>query len=186
MMVSWAVAPRASRGGMKAAAARPKVTVRRRSSIIGTFQAGRCSSTHRRRPAMLALMNRLEPMALGSDVQSRTSSLRDGRIGVLIANLGTPDATDPASVRRYLREFLSDARVIENQGLIWKFVLNAAILPRRPRAKGRDYEKIWNRERNESPLKTITRSQAEKLRATLDAIDPAIMVDWGMRYGNPS
>ena len=113
-------------------------------------------------------------------------SARAGRIGVLIVNLGTPDATDAPSVRRYLREFLSDARVIENQGLIWKFVLNAIILPRRPRVKGRDYEKIWNRERNESPLKTITRAQAGKLRATLDAIDPTIMVDWAMRYGNPS
>jgi ferrochelatase len=117
---------------------------------------------------------------------AQVASARGGRIGVLIVNLGTPDATDAPSVRRYLREFLSDARVIENQGLIWKFVLNAIILPRRPRVKGRDYEKIWNRERNESPLKTITRSQAGKLRATLDAIDPAIMVDWGMRYGNPS
>ena len=113
-------------------------------------------------------------------------SARADRIGVLIVNLGTPDATDAPSVRRYLREFLSDARVIENQGLIWKFVLNAIILPRRPRVKGRDYEKIWNRERNESPLKTITRAQAGKLRATLDAIDPTIMVDWAMRYGNPS
>ncbi len=111
---------------------------------------------------------------------------RGGRIGVLIANLGTPDATDAPSVRRYLREFLSDARVIENQGLIWKFVLNAIILPRRPRAKGRDYEKIWNRELNESPLKTITRSQAAKLRASIDALDPSVIVDWAMRYGNPS
>ena len=109
-----------------------------------------------------------------------------GRIGVLIVNLGTPDATDAGSVRRYLREFLSDARVIENQGLVWKFVLNAIILPRRPRVKGRDYEKIWNRERNESPLKTITRAQAAKLRATVEAIDPTIVVDWAMRYGNPS
>ncbi len=109
-----------------------------------------------------------------------------GRIGVLIVNLGTPDATDAASVRRYLREFLSDSRVIENQGLIWKFVLNAIILTRRPRAKGRDYEKIWNRENNESPLKTITRAQAAKLRPATDVIDPTIMVDWGMRYGNPS
>jgi ferrochelatase len=65
-------------------------------------------------------------------------------------------------------------------------VLNAIILTRRPRAKARDYEKIWNRERNESPLKTITRAQAAKLRAIIETIDPAIMVDWGMRYGNPS
>ena len=106
---------------------------------------------------------------------------------MLIVNLGTPDATDAPSVRRYLREFLSDARVIENQGLIWKFVLNAIILPRRPRVKGRDYEKIWNRERNESPLKTITRSQAAKLRAsTRCASIRPIIVDWAMRYGNPS
>jgi ferrochelatase len=65
-------------------------------------------------------------------------------------------------------------------------VLNAIILPRRPRVKGRDYEKIWNRERNESPLKTITRAQAAKLRATAEAADPTIIIDWAMRYGNPS
>ena len=126
-------------------------------------------------------MNRPEAI-----VSMNVPAARGGRIGVLIVNLGTPDATDAPSVRRYLREFLSDARVIENQGLVWKFVLNAIILPRRPRVKGRDYEKIWNRERNESPLKTITRAQAAKLRATIETVDPAIMVDWAMRYGNPS
>ncbi len=131
-------------------------------------------------------MNRPEALAGTSTSLARANPTRGGRIGVLIANLGTPDATDASSVRRYLREFLSDARVIENQGLIWKFVLNAIILPRRPKVKGRDYEKIWNRERNESPLKTITRSQAAKLRATIEAVDPTIMVDWAMRYGNPS
>jgi ferrochelatase len=109
-----------------------------------------------------------------------------GRVGVLLVNLGTPDATDPGSVRRYLREFLSDPRVIEDQGLAWKFVLNAIILTRRPRRKALDYEKIWNRERNESPLKTITRSQAAKLRAALSALDQTIVVDWAMRYGNPA
>src|ERR1700749_556586 len=108
-------------------------------------------------------------------------SPRGGRIGVLIVNLGTPDATDAASVRRYLKEFLSDARVIEDQGPIWKFVLNVIILNRRPKAKGLDYEKIWNRERNESPLKTITRSQAAKLRDRLAQTDPGVKVDWGMR-----
>jgi len=65
-------------------------------------------------------------------------------------------------------------------------VVNAIILPRRPRAKGKDYEKIWNREQNESPLKTITRPQAAKLRPSVAAIDSSIVVDWGMRYGNPS
>jgi ferrochelatase len=132
----------------------------------------------------MTAMNRPEPLARGA--ATAVPSSRGGRIGVLLANLGTPDATDANSVRRYLREFLSDMRVIENQGLVWKFVLNAIILTRRPRRKGLDYEKIWNRERNESPLKTITRAQAANLRTMLDGLDPTIMVDWAMRYGNPS
>jgi ferrochelatase len=108
------------------------------------------------------------------------------KVGVLLVNLGTPDGADTGSVRRYLREFLSDPRVIENQGLIWKLVLNGIILPLRPRRKARDYEKIWNRKLNESPLKTITRAQSEKLAATLQAVGPHVVVDWAMRYGNPS
>jgi ferrochelatase len=85
------------------------------------------------------------------------------KIGVLLVNLGTPDAADAPAVRRYLKEFLTDARVIENQGPLWNLVLNGIILRIRPRRKARDYAKIWNHEKNESPLKTITRSQAEKL-----------------------
>jgi len=109
-----------------------------------------------------------------------------GRIGVLLVNLGTPDATDYWSMRRYLKEFLSDRRVIEENRLKWWLVLNLIILTVRPRRKGRDYDKIWNRERDESPLKTITRAQAEKLAAMLGLLDPRITVDWAMRYGNPS
>lgn len=109
-----------------------------------------------------------------------------GNIGVLLVNLGTPDATDAASVRTYLREFLSDKRVIEEETLLWKFVLNCIVLPFRPKRKGQDYEKIWNRDRNESPLKTITRSQAEKLAAVVEPLGKDIVVDWAMRYGNPS
>jgi ferrochelatase len=131
-------------------------------------------------------MDTIEHWAQAAAAAAAARSAVGGRIGVLIVNLGTPDATDPASVRRYLREFLSDRRVIEDQGLVWKFVLNAIILTTRPRRKGLDYEKIWNREKNESPLKTITRSQAAKLRAHLAAHDATIMVDWAMRYGNPS
>src|SRR5215203_2264086 len=78
-----------------------------------------------------------------------------GRVGVLLVNLGTPDSADARGVRVYLREFLSDPRVIENQGLFWKLVLNGVILQVRPRRKARDYLKIWNTEKNESPLKTI-------------------------------
>jgi protoporphyrin/coproporphyrin ferrochelatase len=110
----------------------------------------------------------------------------NGRIGVLLVNLGTPDATDAASVRRYLREFLTDKRVIEKDTLVWKFVLNCIVLPFRPKRKGRDYDKIWNREKNESPLKTISRSQTEKLAVILEPLGKRIVVDWAMRYGNPS
>ena len=109
-----------------------------------------------------------------------------GRIGVLLLNLGTPDATDYWSMRRYLKEFLSDRRVIEVPRLLWWPILNLIILTVRPGRKGKDYETIWNHELNESPLKTITRSQAEKLAARLGAADERIVVDWGMRYGNPS
>jgi ferrochelatase len=107
-------------------------------------------------------------------------------IGVLLVNLGTPEATDPASVRRYLKEFLADKRVIEEEGLVWKIVLNGFILPFRPRRKGKDYDKIWNREKNESPLKTITRSQAEKLSSILEPLGKHVTIDWAMRYGHPS
>jgi ferrochelatase len=105
------------------------------------------------------------------------------RIGVLLMNLGTPDATDYRSMRRYLKEFLTDRRVIEEPRLKWWLILNLIILTVRPGRKGRDYDKIWNRERNESPLKTITREQAEGLAAAL--ADERIVVDWAMRYGNP-
>jgi ferrochelatase len=87
-------------------------------------------------------------------------------------------------MRRYLKEFLSDKRVIEENSLLWKLVFNGIILTTRPRAKGRDYDSIWNRERDESPLKTITRSQSDKLAVILG--DERIVVDWAMRYGNPS
>jgi ferrochelatase len=107
------------------------------------------------------------------------------RIGVLLVNLGTPDATDYWSMRRYLAEFLSDRRVIEENRLKWWLVLNLIILTFRPGRKGRDYDKIWNRERDESFLKTITRSQADKLGAAF-ANDPRLLIDWAMRYGNPS
>src|SRR5215831_20727222 len=89
------------------------------------------------------------------------------RVGVLLINLGTPDTADAQGVRVYLKEFLSDARVIEDQGLIWQLVLNGIILRRRPRTKALDYRKIWNTEKNESPLKTITRSKSDKLASAL-------------------
>jgi ferrochelatase len=107
------------------------------------------------------------------------------RIGVLLVNLGTPDTADTRGVRVYLKEFLSDPRVIENQGVLWKLALNGVILRTRPRRKARDYLKIWNTENNESPLKTITRAQSEKLAEAISDHDH-VVVDWAMRYGNPS
>jgi protoporphyrin/coproporphyrin ferrochelatase len=116
----------------------------------------------------------------------RHPAVARGRIGVLLVNLGTPDATDYWSMRRYLKEFLSDRRVIEENRIKWWLILNLIVLTVRPRRKGRDYDKIWNRERDESPLKTITRAQADKLAASLARSHPKIIVDWAMRYGNPS
>jgi protoporphyrin/coproporphyrin ferrochelatase len=111
-----------------------------------------------------------------------------GKVGVLIVNLGTPEATDYWSMRRYLKEFLSDRRVIETPRWLWWPILNFGILTRRPSAKGPDYDKIWNKERDEGPLKTITRSQSQKLGSALGALAGArpILVDWAMRYGKPS
>jgi protoporphyrin/coproporphyrin ferrochelatase len=107
-------------------------------------------------------------------------------IGVLLVNLGTPDAATPEAVRRYLKEFLTDPRVIEKDTLFWKFLLNGLILPIRSRRKARDYQKIWNREKDESPFKTITRSQAEKLGIILEPLGKHVIVDWAMRYASPS
>ena len=108
-----------------------------------------------------------------------------GRVGVLLLNLGTPSGTDYWSMRRYLKEFLSDRRVIEEPRWKWWPILNLIILTVRPGRKGRDYATIWNNERNESPFKTITRGQAEQLSARLKD-EPRIVVDWAMRYATPT
>jgi len=107
-----------------------------------------------------------------------------GRVGVLIVNLGTPEGTDYWSMRRYLKEFLSDPRVIETPRALWRPILELVLL-RRPRSRGRDYASIWNRELDEGPLKTITRAQSEKLAAALGALEPQVVTDWAMRYGEP-
>jgi ferrochelatase len=107
-----------------------------------------------------------------------------GRIGVVLANLGTPDATDYWSMRRYLNEFLSDRRVIDYSPLVWQPLLQLVILTRRPFSSGRNYRGIWNVERNESPLLTITREQAEALGDRMAR--HGVVVDFAMRYGNPS
>jgi protoporphyrin/coproporphyrin ferrochelatase len=110
---------------------------------------------------------------------------RAGRIGVLLINLGTPDGTSYWPMRRYLKEFLSDRRVIETNRVLWWLILNLVVLVKRPFASGAKYRAIWNEELDESPLRTITRSQAEKVAHALAAKNN-VVVDWAMRYGNPS
>ena len=108
------------------------------------------------------------------------------KVGVILGNLGTPEATDYWSVRRYLKEFLSDRRVIDYSPWIWKPILSLILL-RRPFSSGEAYRQVWNNKKNESPLLTITRKQAKKL-ATIckQELGNHIVVDFCMRYGKPS
>ena len=107
-----------------------------------------------------------------------------GKTGVLIINLGTPDSTKWLDIRKYLKEFLSDKRVIEVNPIIWKIILNLFILTFRPSKTARAYKKIWRKDTNESPLLFFTRSQAVKLKEKIG--NEKIIVDFAMRYGNPS
>ncbi|MFC5391871.1 ferrochelatase [Bosea vestrisii] len=114
------------------------------------------------------------------------ATIRSGRIGVLLMNLGTPEGTSYKPMRAYLKEFLSDRRVIEEPRWKWWPILNLIILSTRPSRKGKDYATIWNNERDEGPLKTITRAQTEKLAERLKGLGgDHITVDWAMRYGLP-
>ena len=111
----------------------------------------------------------------------------EAKVGVVLANLGTPDGTDYWSMRRYLNEFLSDRRVIEWSPFLWQPILKLIVLTKRPFSSGEAYRGIWNNELDESPLLTITRGQTAKLRNRLKAQHgDRVMVDFCMRYGNPS
>ena len=111
--------------------------------------------------------------------------VKHGKTGVLIVNLGTPDSTSWWDIRRYLKEFLSDRRVIETNPILWSIILNLIILNFRPHKTASAYKKIWMKDTNESPLRFYTRSQAEKLSTKLKTYSN-IIVDYAMRYGNPS
>jgi len=111
--------------------------------------------------------------------------VKSGKVGVLLVNLGTPDGTDYASMRRYLKEFLMDRRVIEWSRWKWYPILFGIVLNRRPQKVGKAYESIWNKDLDESYLRTYTRAQAEKMAARLWNF-PNVVIEWGMRYGNPS
>ncbi|WOI53298.1 ferrochelatase [Parvularcula sp. LCG005] len=109
--------------------------------------------------------------------------VRLGRVGVLLVNLGTPDKADAASVRRYLREFLSDRRVVDYPRAFWLPVLYGVILNTRPAKTAKLYQSIWHEPTDESPLRYYTRGQAEGIAEILGT---GVTVDWAMRYGNPS
>ena len=111
--------------------------------------------------------------------------VKSGKVGIMLVNLGTPDGTEYKPMWRYLREFLSDPRVIELNRAIWYPILYGLVLTTRPQKSGANYARIWNREKNESPLHTFTRSQGEQLTEALSEL-PNVVVDWAMRYGNPS
>ena len=142
-----------------------------RSGMVDSDPQSRLAGTHESGP-----LQTLRP--------SDHPKVNKGRIGVLLLNLGTPEATSYWPMRRYLREFLSDPRVIEVNRVLWWFILNGVILTFRPQKSGKAYEKIWNKALNKSPLKTITRGQCEKLREVLTD-RKEIIIDWAMRYGQP-
>ena len=107
-----------------------------------------------------------------------------GKTGILLVNLGTPDSTSWWDIRKYLKEFLSDRRVIEVNPLLWKVILNLFILNLRPSKTSKAYKEIWMKKENMSPLRYFTIQQAEKLNKKIG--NEKIVVDYAMRYGNPS
>ena len=111
-------------------------------------------------------------------------TVKYGKTGILLVNLGTPDSTGWWDVRKYLKEFLSDRRVIEVNPLVWQIILNCFILNFRPSKSAHAYKQIWMKEINESPLRYYTNLQAEKLGKKIS--NESIVVDFAMRYGNPS
>lgn len=114
-------------------------------------------------------------------------AVKPARVGILVANLGTPDGTDYWSMRRYLNEFLSDKRVVDYSAWIWQPLLQLIILTKRPFSSGAAYRSIWNEEDDESPLLTITKKQTAAIKAQMvERYGDDVRVDFCMRYGNPS
>ena len=114
-------------------------------------------------------------------------AVKPARVGILLANLGTPDGYGYWSMRRYLNEFLSDKRVVDIPDWKWQPILQGIILTTRPSKSGANYKSIWNHEINESPLLTITKAQTAAIKANLESLyGEKVMVDFCMRYGNPS
>ena len=110
--------------------------------------------------------------------------IKFGKTGVLLINLGTPDSTKWLDIRRYLKEFLSDRRVIEVNPILWKIILNLIILTFRPSKTAKAYKKIWMKDKNMSPLRYYTQVQSLKLNKKIG--NDKLIVDYAMRYGQPS
>ncbi|MEO0319702.1 MAG: ferrochelatase [Pseudomonadota bacterium] len=132
-----------------------------------------------------------QPSAVTPHAPADHPALPTAKIGVLLVNLGTPEGTDKKSVRKYLKEFLSDRRVVDYPRLLWMPLLHGIILNTRPAKTGRAYAKIWREDTNESPLRFFTRAQADHLTKALhpdqrEAADGPLVIDWAMRYGVPS
>lgn len=115
-------------------------------------------------------------------------SVAYGKTGLLFVNLGTPDRPEPAAIRRYLKEFLSDRRVIELPPPVWQLILRCFILPFRPKKLAHNYELVWLKDKDESPLAYYTKRQAQMTAEALRAAgrDGGVLCDYAMRYGNPS
>ena len=116
----------------------------------------------------------------------RHEAISATKIGVMLVNLGTPEAPNAQSVKRYLAEFLSDRRVIELHPWLWKPLLHGVILPLRAQRVAEAYSKIWHQETDESPLRFFTHRQSALLGARFKRTNPEMIVDWAMRYGTPS
>ena len=110
--------------------------------------------------------------------------IKFGKTGVILINLGTPDSTSWWDIRKYLKEFLSDRRVIEVNPIIWKIILNLFILTFRPSKTAKSYKEIWMNDINKSPLRFFTEMQTKKLSEKLKSDN--LIIDFAMRYGNPS
>tara|TARA_B100001778_G_C18553431_1_gene614160 strand:+ start:300 stop:1292 length:993 start_codon:yes stop_codon:yes gene_type:complete len=117
-------------------------------------------------------------------MQDNHPEVNFGKTGILLINLGTPDSTNWWDIRKYLKEFLSDRRVIEVNPILWQIILNLFILTFRPSKTAHAYKKIWRKDTNESPLLYFTKKQAEKLKNKIG--NGKTVVDFAMRYGNPS
>ena len=117
-------------------------------------------------------------------IEKNHPPIKYGKTGVLIINLGTPDSTSWFDIRKYLREFLSDRRVIEVNPIIWQIILNLFILTFRPSKTAKAYKEIWMKNENMSPLLYYTKKQSEKTSLSLQKKD--VVLDFAMRYGNPS